>query len=140
MAQVRIEKAIVKGVSSPDTIQRIAEERGLNAQEVFVRLTFETEGQEFVASNKLRFLGKKGYEQLIKAKDSGETVDITVDTDKEFFYLNSNTSVEDLFKTELPKRERPSLLSLVKTTVIKTEPKTEAKTPKTPKKTSKVKA
>lgn len=138
MAQVRIEKAIVKGVSSPDTIQRIAEDKGLNAQEVFVRLTFETEGQEFTASNKLRFLGKKGYEQLIKAKESGETVDITVDTDKEFFYLNSNTSVEDLFKTELPKRERPSLTSLIKATVVvKPEPK---KASKTTKKTPKVKA
>lgn len=113
MANVRIEKATVKGVSSPDTLQRIAEEKGLNPQEVFVRLTFETEGQEFVASNKLRFLGKKGYEQLIKAKDSGETVDITVDIEKEFFYLNSGTTVDDLFKTELPKRERPSLSSLI---------------------------
>jgi hypothetical protein len=113
MANVRIEKAIVKGVSSPDTIQRIAEEKGLNPQEVFVRLTFETGGKEFVASNKLRFLGKKGYEQLVKVKSSGETVDITVDTEKEFFYLNNGTTVDDLFKTELPKRERPSLSSLI---------------------------
>ena len=77
-------------------------------------MTFETEGQEFVASNKLRFLGKQGYEQLIKAKDSETTVDITVDTEKEFFYINNGTTVADLFKTELPKRERPSLTSLIK--------------------------
>ena len=137
MANVRIAEAKVKGVSSPDTIQRIAGERGLNPQEVFVRLTFETEGQEFVASNKLRFLGKQGYEKLIKAKDSGETVDITVDTEKEFFYINNNTSVDDLFKTELPKRERPSLLTLAKTITVTPAEKPTAK--KTTKKTTKVK-
>ena len=113
MANVRIEKAIVKGVSSPDTIQRIAEDKKLNPQEVFVRLTFEYGGEEYVVSNKLRFLGKENYNKLIQAKDSGETVDITVDVEKEFFYMNSNTTVEDLFKTELPKREKKSLTSLL---------------------------
>lgn len=116
MATIRIEKALVKGVSSPDTIKRIAEDKSLNPQEVFVRLTFEVNGEEYTASNKLRFLGKKGYEQLVKAKDNNETVDITVDVEKEFFYMNSNTSVDDLFKTELPKRERTSLLNLAKAT------------------------
>ena len=116
MATIRIEKALVKGVSSPDTIKRIAEDKSLNPQEVFVRLTFEVDGEEYTASNKLRFLGKKGYEQLVKAKDNNETVDITVDVEKEFFYMNSNTSVDDLFKTELPKRERTSLLNLAKAT------------------------
>ena len=130
MATIRIEKALVKGVSLPDTIKRIAEDKSLNPQEVFVRLTFEVDGEEYTASNKLRFLGKKGYEQLVKAKDNNETVDITVDVEKEFFYMNSNTSVDDLFKTELPKRERTSLLNLAKATAKPStstveEPKTE---------------
>ena len=114
MANVRIEKAIVKGVSSPDTIQRIAKERGLNAQEVFVRLTFEVEGEEFTASNKLRFLGKEDYNRLMKAKESGEAVDITVDTEKEFFYMNNGTTVDDLFSTKLEPKERKSLARLIK--------------------------
>lgn len=114
MANVRIEKAIVKGVSSPDTIRKIATEKGLNPQEVFVRLTFEYEGTEYSVSNKLRFLGKEDYQKLIKAKDEGGTVDITVDTEKEFFYINNGTTVDDLFKTELPKREKVSLAGLIK--------------------------
>lgn len=114
MANVRIEEAIVKGVSSPDTIKRIAKENGLNPQEVFVRLVFVYEGVEYTASNKLRFIGKEDYERLLKAKDSGEVVDITVDTEKEFFYINNGTTVDDLFSVELPKRERTSLTSLIK--------------------------
>lgn len=114
MANVRIEEAIVKGVSSPDTIKRIAKENGLNPQEVFVRLVFEYEGVDYTVSNKLRFIGKEDYERLLKAKDSGEAVDITVDTEKEFFYMNNGTTVDDLFSEELPKRERTSLASLIK--------------------------
>jgi hypothetical protein len=114
MANVRIEEAIVKGVSSPDTIKRIAKENGLNPQEVFVRLVFVYEGVEYTASNKLRFIGKEDYERLLKAKDSGEVVDITVDTEKEFFYMNNGTTVDDLFSEELPKRERTSLATLIK--------------------------
>lgn len=112
MANVRIEKAIVKGVSSPDTIQRIAKERGLNPQEVFVRLTFEYNGSEYTASNKLRFLGKEAYNKLLKLKGTDETVDITVDVENEYFYINTNTSVDDLFKEQLPQRERNSLTAL----------------------------
>ena len=114
MANVRIEEAVVKGVSSPDTIQRIAKDRNLNPQDVFVRLTFEYENVEYVVSNKLRFLGKDNYNMLLQAKENGLTVDITVDTETEFFYVNSNTTVDDLFKEELPKRERKSLNSLLK--------------------------
>ena len=114
MANVRIEKAIVKGVSSPDTIQRVAKEKGLNAQEVFVRLTFEVDSEEYTVSNKLRFLGKEDYNKLLKAKESGETVDITVDTEKEFFYMNNGTTVEDLFSIAIQPRERKSLASLIK--------------------------
>ena len=44
MATVRINNAIVKGISSPDSIRRIADEKGLNPQEVFVRLIFEVNG------------------------------------------------------------------------------------------------
>ena len=65
MATVRINNAIVKGISSPDSIRRIADERGLNPQEVFVRLIFEVNGTEYSASNQLRFIGKKDYQKLV---------------------------------------------------------------------------
>jgi hypothetical protein len=118
MANVRIENAVVKGVSSPETINRIATERKLNPQEVFVRLTFETNGVEYVASNKLRFLGEKDYTELLKLKETNGTVDITVDTENEFFYINHNVAVADLFKEKLPEKARENkldaLISIIK--------------------------
>ena len=118
MANVRIENAVVKGVSSPETIKRIATERKLNPQEVFVRLTFETNGVEYVASNKLRFLGEKDYTELLKLKETNGTVDITVDTENEFFYINHNVAVADLFKEKLPEKARENkldaLISIIK--------------------------
>lgn len=111
MATVRINNAIVKGISSPDSIRRIADEKGLNPQEVFVRLIFEVNGTEYSASNQLRFIGKKDYQKLVDAKQSGETVDISVDIDKAFFYMNHDTSVDDLFKEDIVKKPVSNNLS-----------------------------
>lgn len=118
MANVRIKNAMVKGVSSPETIKRIATERKLNPQEVFVRLTFEVNGTEYVASNKLRFLGEKDYTELLNLKEANGTVDITIDTENEFFYVNHDVAVADLFKEKLPEKTREnkleSLIAIIK--------------------------
>ena len=111
MATVRINNAIVKGISSPDSIRRIADEKGLNPQEVFVRLIFEVNGTEYSASNQLRFIGKKDYQKLVDAKQSGEPVDISVDIDKAFFYMNHDTSIDDLFKEDIVKKPVSNNLS-----------------------------
>ena len=111
MATVRINNAIVKGISSPDSIRRIADEKGLNPQEVFVRLIFEVNGTEYSASNQLRFIGKKDYQKLVNAKQSGEPVDISVDIDKAFFYMNHDTSIDDLFKEDIVKKPVSNNLS-----------------------------
>ena len=118
MANVRIKNAVVKSVSSPETIKRIATERKLNPQEVFVRLTFSVDGTEYVASNKLKFLGEKDYTELLNLKAINGTVDITVDTENEFFYVNHDVAVADLFKEKLPEKERKNkldaLISIIK--------------------------
>ena len=118
MANVRIKNVVVKGVSSPETIKRIATERKLNPQEVFVRLTFEVNGTEYVASNKLRFLGEKDYTELLNLKEANGTVDITIDTENEFFYVNHDVAVADLFKEKLPEKTREnkleSLIAIIK--------------------------
>jgi hypothetical protein len=101
----------VKSVSSPDTIKLVADERGINPQEVFVRIVFEHEGAEYKASNKLRFLTKAGYEKLIDSVKNGTKVDLTVDTEAGFFYIEYGTTVDDLFSTPVSKESSLTDLS-----------------------------
>lgn len=113
--KVTLEGVRVVNVSSPSTIQRVAVDRGLNPQEVFVRCTFEYEGNQFTASNKLRFLTKAGYNELLDAKANGTLMTFTVDVDKEFFYIEHDVNVDDLFAEEVTPVEdsRQSLVALL---------------------------
>lgn len=101
--KVTVENAVIKQVSSPATLQRVAAERGINPQEVFVRVVFEHEGKEFMVSNKLRFLTKAGYVELIDAQKNSTPVKLVVDVESGFFYIEHDVAVDDLFKEELPK-------------------------------------
>ena len=56
----------VIGVTSPNRIAQIAEERGINPQEVFVRVVFEYQGSQYQASNQLRFFGEKTTRKIYK--------------------------------------------------------------------------
>lgn len=104
-------KAKIIGVSGKDTILRIAKEKGLNPQNVFVRIIFETkiDGKtvQCNGSNQLRFFGKDGYTKLLAARESGEEVDLTLrHSDKgDVIYLHnqSTASVDDLFATPVEK-------------------------------------
>lgn len=102
---VIVEEAIIKQVSSPATIQRVALDKGINPQEVFVRVIFETDGVEFGVSNKLRFLTKQGYVELIEAQKNKTPMRLAVDTVSEFFYIEKDISVDELFKEATPKKE-----------------------------------
>lgn len=115
-SKVTIEEAIIKQVSSPSTLQRVATDKGINPQEVFVRVTFEYEENQFAVSNKLKFLTKAGYIELIEAQKTGKAMKLTVDTENGFFYIEHDVSVDDLFKEELPKAadNRANLALLVK--------------------------
>lgn len=115
-SKVTIEGAVIKQVSSPSTLQRVATDKGINPQEVFVRVTFEYAGNQFAVSNKLKFLTKAGYIELIEAQKTGKAMKLTVDTESGFFYIEHDVSVDDLFKEELPKStdNRTSLALLVK--------------------------
>lgn len=101
--KVTVENAVIKQVSSPATLQRVAAERGINPQEVFVRVVFEHEGKKFMVSNKLRFLTKAGYVELINAQKDKTPVKLVVDVESGFFYIEHDVAVDDLFKEELPK-------------------------------------
>lgn len=95
-------------VTSPSTIQSIAQEREISPQEVFVRVVFELNGNQYKASNKLRILGKKGYKELLEAKENGATMTLTVGLESEFFYIERNVDIDDLFVEDTPKPERKS--------------------------------
>lgn len=93
-----LDEVVIKNVSSPATLKHVAEEKSLNPQEVFVRVTFEHEGKTFTASNKLKYLRKEGYQELLDAKQTGKPICLTVDIDNGFFYIEKNVTVDDLFK------------------------------------------
>lgn len=109
--KVTCDGVIVKNVSSPSSIQRVALDKGINPQEVFVRVTFEFKGQQFTASNKLRFLTKAGYEELLNAVKTGETMKFVVDIDNGFFYVEKDVSIDSLFAQEVEKKDERKPLS-----------------------------
>jgi len=103
----------VIGVTSPTTIKRIAKEQGLNALEVYVRLIYNYEGVEYQASQKLHILGQPDYEKLRALVGTDNTIDITLNVGKNskgeissFFYVEDNTTVDDLFAVPLEKTQR----------------------------------
>lgn len=96
-------KAKIVGVTSPSNIQRIAKERAINPQDVFVRLVFEHDGEQYSASNKLGFIGKEDYQMLLDAAKTEAEVKITVNVDSEFFYVEHEVKLDDLFKTPTEK-------------------------------------
>lgn len=87
----------IKNVSSPSTIVSIAESKGINPLEVFVRVTFEYNEKEFKVSQQLRFLNESDYNMLLEASKNEGTVDLTI-THSGFFYVTKKVSVSDLFK------------------------------------------
>jgi hypothetical protein len=109
--KVTCDGVIVKNVSSPSSIQRVALDKGINPQEVFVRVTFEFKGQQFTASNKLRFLTKAGYEELLNAAKTGETMKFVVDIDNGFFYVEKDVSIDSLFAQDVEKKDERKPLS-----------------------------
>ena len=114
VTKVTVEGAKVINVTSPSTIDRIAKDKQINPQEVFVRCTFEYKGNQFTASNKLRFLTKAGYLELLEAQEKGTEMKFVVDIEKEFFYIEHDVAVDSLFETPVTsKDERVSLSALL---------------------------
>ena len=89
----------IKNVSSPSTIVSIAESKGINPLEVFVRVTFEYNEKEFKVSQQLRFINESDYNMLLEASKNEGTVDLAV-TNSGFFYVTKKVSVSDLFKNK----------------------------------------
>lgn len=111
VTKVTVDNAIVVNVTSPSTIDRIAKEKQINPQEVFVRCTFQFKGNQFTASNKLRFLTKAGYEELLAAKEKQTPMKFVVDIEKEFFYIEHDVSVDSLFEKPVETEDKRSSLT-----------------------------
>lgn len=113
---VIVDGAIIKQVSSPATLQRVAIDKGINPQEVFVRVTFEYRSVDIEVSNKLRFLTKAGYLELIEAQKAQKPMKLAVDVNSGFFYIEKDVSVDDLFKDAVTRSEtnRANLAKLLR--------------------------
>ena len=96
---ITVKNCLIKSVTSKESIADIAAQQGINAGEVFVRITFEYKGAEYKASQKLRILGKDNYQKLMDlAKADNDTrIDLDV-SDTEFFRIHKEVSLDDLFK------------------------------------------
>lgn len=112
-----VDEAIITSVSSPSAIKAIAEDRGINPQEVFVRIQFSYKGETFKASNKLRFLTKAGYEELLSAMKNKTPMRLVVNTESEFFYIEKDVSVDDLFAEKVNPTVKVSTLDKLKAIV-----------------------
>ena len=108
--EVNVKGVKVIGISSPKTIKSIANERGINPLEVYVRLIYKKGKVEYTASQKLDILGKEDYDMLRSLAGKDEVVDLNLTTyeDKNgeiqaFFSLEDKTSSDELFETPLAK-------------------------------------
>lgn len=97
MAKVNFKNVVIKGVSSPSSIMLIAQERNIDPSEVFVRIAFEHEGEEYKASNKLKYLKKTGYEKLVKAVADETPIDILFDAERNYFDIDYGFTIDSLF-------------------------------------------
>lgn len=97
----------IVSVTSPNRIAQIANERGINPQEVFVRVNFEYQGNEYRGDNQLRFFGKDGYAKLLSARDTESLVNITITKDVKgtLLYLDGDkdVTVDELFEKPVEK-------------------------------------
>ena len=115
--KVTLENVEVVNITSASNIARIAQERSLNPQDVFVRCTFKYDQNEFTASNKLRFLGQSGYQELLDAIKNKTPMKFTVDINNGFFYIEHDVSIESLFAVPVETKEdnRKDLSALLNT-------------------------
>lgn len=111
VTKVTVDNAIVVNVTSPSTVDRIAKEKNINPQEVFVRCTFQYNDMQFTASNKLRFLTKTGYTELLEAKEKKTPMKFVVDIEKEFFYIEHDVAVDSLFETPVVTEDKRTKLT-----------------------------
>lgn len=118
--RIQVQGVKIVGVTSPANIARIAKERNLNPQEVFVRVTFEHDGEQYTASNKLYILGKANYQKLLNIMGTGETVNVELsisktDPNNAFIYIEEDSvDIESLFTEEVKKTDsRKSLGDLL---------------------------
>jgi hypothetical protein len=115
--RIPVKNVKVMGVTSPANVARIARERGINPQEVFVRVTFEHEGEQYTASNKLYILGKDIYQKLLNIMGTDEKINIElsiskVDPTNAFIYVEEDSvDVDSLFTEEVKRTDTRSSLS-----------------------------
>ena len=89
----------ILGVTAPATVCSIAKREGLATEEVFVRVVFEHLGKEYEASQKLKYLPKSDYQDLLASAEKQETMTLSINIEKKFFNVYRQCSLDDLYNT-----------------------------------------
>jgi len=108
--EVEVKDVKIVGISGPKTILSIAQEKGINPQEVYVRVIYSKGKTEYTASQKLSILGKQDYDKLRAIAGTNEKINLNLTTyvdkggeTRAFFNLEDTTSSDELFSTPVEK-------------------------------------
>lgn len=125
MAKISVKNVTINGVSSPSSIMLIAQERGIDPSEVFVRISFNYNDNEIKASNKLKYLKKIGYEKLVKAVETATPIDLLYDAENSYFDIDYGYTVDSLFSnstvTDKPKNSESKPKSILTAALSKVD-------------------
>lgn len=115
---VNLKAVKIVGVTSLERIFKIAKEKGCAKSEVFVRITFEHDGKEYMASQRMMYLGEDDYLELADAVETGKLLDIDVDVDSGFFNIHRVfTKEERLSKLKEILADKPTVEPKQKSTL-----------------------
>lgn len=105
---------LIKGVTHPGSVRKIANDRGLSVEDVFVRVIFEYNGEDYSASQKVKYLSSKDYARLLKAEENNETLTLDINLEKGFFNIHvDEVSVDELYKATSRTTNVKSLTDLI---------------------------
>ena len=93
-----LENVKIISVTTPATGVQVAKAKGISKNDVFVRVVFEYEGNNYQASQKVQYLPKSDYEELLNAVSSGETMSLTVNLEKKFFNVYRSATLDEVYQ------------------------------------------
>ena len=91
---------LIKGVTRPGSVCKIASNRGIAVGDVFVRVIFEYNDEEYAVSQKVKYLPQEDYKRLLEAEASEGYVCLDIDIEKGFFNIHTDdVEVAELYKS-----------------------------------------
>ena len=106
---------LIKGVTQPGSVAKIASNRGISVGDVFVRVVFSYNNEEYAVSQKVKYLPQEDYKKLLEAEATGGSVCLDINIEKGFFNIHTDAiAVDELYKkTEVRTSTVKSLTDLI---------------------------